>query len=417
MSETIATTVADSPPGSLVQGRALLFLRAFWCFVAIVTLYLVITGVPLRYEKVYTVAPALRVHEYRDLIFAGVSPKVAAVADAVSGTTLFVVMFVPSVLLFARGSSSREVIFTSLTLILYGATSSGIASVHRSVGPPFSQSAIGLLATSYFFLQTSTVWIALFWLPEGRFHTRVAAWFTGLLILFGGGVYLFADYPRSHDLVNLAGLVITPLGVWSQTHHYRTVSNPVTRQQIKWAFVGIVIAAVGFLISQSAIVTIGDRAGLTPRIAMVVARLVQVVANMALPVCFAIAIVRYRLWRIDLVINRSLVYGVTRPVGATRSRSGGATSPSEGAGTSTRSRKCSWPSWPWTPTTCMMPVTKMTVAARPIARRFMFVSTASYVLSEARTNHLLRASRTDPRTVTAARSLRLDRPVHLYTAL
>jgi hypothetical protein len=67
------------------------------------------------------------------------------------------------------------------------------------------------------------------------------------------------------------------------------------RQQLKWF---VYAATLGFL----AIVLAGE----TP----VLGELVWLVAPLSLPVAAGIAILKYRLYDIDLVINRTLVYGV-----------------------------------------------------------------------------------------------------------
>jgi serine/threonine-protein kinase len=306
---TAAATVPDGRASSPLYGRKLVVIRGIWVLITIVVLGLVITGIPIRYEKVRTADPNIRTPEFRDLIEAGVHPEVAAAYDLGAGLLLFVVLFATGIFLFLRASDSREAILLSSTLILYAASFSGLTSVHRTSGAPYSQSLVGSLTTLQFFLQTSSVFIAIFWLPEGRFISRWAAWFTGFLVIIIGGLYFLVGFPRSHDLVNIVALPTVTIGAGAQVYHYRRINNPVTRQQIKWAVIGIVVAALGFVVWQTAALSLGDRAGLTPRVVMVLARIVQIMCWMAVPVGFAIAILRYRLWQVDLVINRSLVYG------------------------------------------------------------------------------------------------------------
>lgn len=306
---TVTATLPDTTASSPLYGRKLALTRAIWALIAVVVLGLVISGIPIRYEKVRTAAPDVRNPEFRELIGAGVAPEIAAASDLAAGMLLFLASFVGGTALFLRGSHSREAVLLSLTLILFGTGFSALTSVHRTPGAPFSQSWTGLLTTIQFFLATSSGFIALFWLPAGRFTSRWSAWFTSFVIIVMGGLYFFASFPRAHDLVNIVGLPAVATGLWAQSSHYRQVDNPVTRQQIKWAVFGIVASAVGFLAWQIATLLLAHQPWLGARIAMVVARLFMTACQIATPVCFAIAILRYRLWHVDLVINRSLVYG------------------------------------------------------------------------------------------------------------
>jgi hypothetical protein len=72
----------------------------------------------------------------------------------------------------------------------------------------------------------------------------------------------------------------------------------VERQQIKWlAYGGAVVVGTSLL------------AGAVSLLSVTVSILITNLALLALPVCTGIAIVRYRLYDIDVVINRTLVYG------------------------------------------------------------------------------------------------------------
>lgn len=292
-----------------MSGRKLVIVRATWALITILVLGLVITGIPIRYEKVRTADPHIRGPEFRDLIDVGVSPEMAAAYDLSTGILIFLALFGGGLLLFWRGSDSRETIFLSLTLILYGASWSALTSVHRTPVAPLSQSLLGVLATIQFFLQGSCIFTALFWLPQGRFISRWTAGLTALLVLISAGLYFFVSFPQAHSLFNIIGLPVVMVGIWTQVYHYRRVVNPSTRQQIKWAVIGIVVAALGFLVWQIATLLLGNQAELLPRIVMVLAKLLLILCQIAIPVCFTIAILRHGLWQVDLVINRSLVYG------------------------------------------------------------------------------------------------------------
>jgi serine/threonine-protein kinase len=271
-------------------------------------LALVITGIPVRHESVRTSNPAIRDPEFRNLIEVGVPPEIAATSDVGVGIIFFLALFGAGALLFARGSGSREALFVSFAMILFGASWSGLLSVHRTTGPPFAQSPVGLIATILFFLQTSTTFTAFFWLPGGRFVYRWTAWLMAFTTGIVGALYFFVSYPLSHDLVNIIALPVDVLAIWNQASHYRRADLP-TRERIKWIAIGFGAGITGFLIGQTANLVLSNQPGLAPRVVMLLAHLLDRLCQIALLGCFAFAIVRYRIWQVDLVINRSIVYG------------------------------------------------------------------------------------------------------------
>ena len=76
------------------------------------------------------------------------------------------------------------------------------------------------------------------------------------------------------------------------------------RQQIKWLAIPVVALAVALLATVTDL-TLGGTGG-GPGISSLYA-----VVELLLPVCMAIAILRYRLFDIDILINRAIVYGAT----------------------------------------------------------------------------------------------------------
>jgi hypothetical protein len=93
-----------------------------------------------------------------------------------------------------------------------------------------------------------------------------------------------------------------------QLYRYRWVSNARERRQTKWVVYGTSISLVGFISAALLFVT------LPPLYESVIANVsltfLLALLISAIPVCIAIALLRARLWDIDLIINRTLVYGV-----------------------------------------------------------------------------------------------------------
>src|SRR5258708_1341807 len=94
-----------------------------------------------------------------------------------------------------------------------------------------------------------------------------------------------------------------------QIYRYRRVSTPVERQQTKlvvFSFVVVILVQIGFIIPYFIFPSLSQPGSLYPILNDTVEVLILLIA----PPSIAISLLRYRLWEIDLLINRTLVYGV-----------------------------------------------------------------------------------------------------------
>jgi len=92
--------------------------------------------------------------------------------------------------------------------------------------------------------------------------------------------------------------------VWAQVYRYRFVSSPMQRQQTKWVLYGFALGLGGAV----AYSLYGEVAPVGPVYAAA-DTLVVPLAMVVMAASLAIATGRHRLWDIDVLINRSLVYG------------------------------------------------------------------------------------------------------------
>src|SRR5205085_8117220 len=98
-------------------------------------------------------------------------------------------------------------------------------------------------------------------------------------------------------------------GIASQVYRYRQVSSPAQRQQTKWLVVGLAAVILGFVVNIAFLLLAGSQAPGQPRLVAYMLRVT--LANLCmllLPICLAFSILRYRLWDIDLIIRRTLIY-------------------------------------------------------------------------------------------------------------
>ncbi len=237
----------------------------------------------------------------------GISPvSYALFAIATVSLIPAVVWMLVGVILVWRKSDDWMALLASLLLIFWGVSfATGLGNF-----VPSSQ----IWQWSYWLLQTLTQ--ALFFLffclfPNGRFVPRWAAW----LAITG---FLIAPFTSFHELlpsVNgfLSGpffflLVAAVLG--TQIYRYTRVSTRLQRQQTKWLIFGL---SMIFLIN---IVGINVLDRIFPWLTQPGSFATEffntnlwALLFMSIPISIGIAMLRYRLWDIDILINRTLVYG------------------------------------------------------------------------------------------------------------
>lgn len=142
-------------------------------------------------------------------------------------------------------------------------------------------------------------WVWLAWLMVSVFW---ASFPVNLFNWDGEGftVYLFA----------LLAALLT--GIYALIYRYLHTGNPVKREQLKWVVFSIAVAVlVG--VGMNIFITFFEQTDPSPGARLVVDMVTQtlsIFAQLSVPAAMVVSILRYRLYDIELVINRSLIYGL-----------------------------------------------------------------------------------------------------------
>ena len=152
--------------------------------------------------------------------------------------------------------------------------------------------------------------LLLYLFPDGRFVPRWARWLVLGCALLGVGwdvAWLLREGGQAALGVATAPVVFVA-GLAAQVYRYRRVSDFLQRQQTCWVLAGlvgpIIVVISFFAFLNDPTISDQEQAGVALLLLPI-----TVLLDLCLPVSIVIAILRYRLWDIDRLINRALVYG------------------------------------------------------------------------------------------------------------
>jgi hypothetical protein len=143
-----------------------------------------------------------------------------------------------------------------------------------------------------------------FLFPNGRF---VPGWTRWPAIMFAILFNLALSWPPATVAVSILWF---GFAVYAVLYRYRRVSTPVERQQTKWVLIGLMGTMI-VVVPMIVVLTVYPPSQPSPgRLAfMLFAHLpLSTLSLLMLPISLVIAIFRYRLWDIDILIRRTLQY-------------------------------------------------------------------------------------------------------------
>jgi hypothetical protein len=315
---TSQDAIAPTPnkSGPRLQGRWLAIARAVWVVLALLLLANFLASIPASYLQLRTICTnstfgrcniwQLGPANMQALHHLGLSLDTYAVYTLTIDVIASLVFLAVGAVIFWRKSDEWMGLFVSLVLVIFGSfgISDSLAGTFITGQTPGAVKLLYLLLI----LQWPALGALLLTFPTGRFVPRWS-WVVVLLWLLQLWFFTFGDI-GNWPLVLIAADLLLLLGSTAgiQVYRYLRVYDLVQRQQTKWliyAFSVIVVLLVLHL-TIAGLVPAFNQPDSPDRLTRAT---MTIIFFLLIPLSIGIAILRYRLWDIDVIINRTLVYG------------------------------------------------------------------------------------------------------------
>lgn len=296
--KTEASEQLQSNPQVAIHYQAR-FIRLAWSSLAVLAAGLFLTSLPgylLFYQNGMHNQPGQNIYHALSVLFSIVA---------------FLVSFSLAALIFRRKWVERMAPFISFYLLVYGIFMAGpleMWSVFWLGSPEFAVNMQTVLLTT-----PTIALMALF--PTGQF---VPAWTRGLVIfsltwivfaIFVPFSELYSSSPTVLFVFIFFVLSIFAPGLYAQIYRYRRVSSSEERQQTRWVVLALIAWSIYILLSTGPYLYLETLPAEAPRPWWALATsLGWWISLNILPISLTVAVLRYRLWALDIFINRALVY-------------------------------------------------------------------------------------------------------------
>lgn len=291
-----------------LEGRMLRALRIGWISLFLVSVVVMLTAVPGYVDKFNGQLAHATVEQL------GTGTRFFTAASGVASLFSSLLSLGLGVMLYRRKFEEPAAAALSYYLVAYSVLMAGPLEFWGSYWLDTTEFATSLQA-----VLMSTPTIALFALfPNGQFEPHWMRWVLFASIPWGFALAFLGPYTGDNagsngvtfTVVGIVFAVFILLGLYAQIYRYRVISSPSERQQTKWVVLGFMLWFLWIILSTGPYMYLTALpTGATVPWWAPVTELGWWMSLTILPLTLTIAITRFRLWNIDIVINRALVFG------------------------------------------------------------------------------------------------------------
>ena len=313
---------ASSTAKSRLSGSRLIIARAVWLALVIPSLGLFVASLPVYYVQIQRACVDLVTCNLAGALTAKGLQQLPALGFSVSGYAAFLTIFFTIIvaiwggvgfLIFWRRSDEWFALLTAFLLVMFNTTYPGFPITVLTLSYP----ALTVPITIMGMLGLASLAFFLVLFPNGRLVPRWMGLFLLLAIIGTVSTALPPTSPfNSNNVPGWLNQMLNVLAfgaiIFSQIYRYIRVSTRVERQQIKWVVFGIIIMLIGISVLPLIFNFFFPTYFSQPNIpsSVILGLMNYPILLLSLPLSIGVAILRYRLWDIDRIINRTLVYGV-----------------------------------------------------------------------------------------------------------
>ena len=316
LADKLRSSNSQNDADTQLSGYKLMLARAVWVILAVTVLALWVIQLPPGYAQYLTVCTKTVCPNQQPtpemvqaLHSAGLSLQFYAIYLTILSVLWVLILCGIGIIIAWRKSHDWMALLVSLTLVILG----------PAINTDYQQLAAAFPITQlpgelFQFLMGALVLLTGYLFPSGRFVPRWTLWLALLVILFMAGGSFFPASPFNTNnwpgpLTIVLSLAVFGSVLFAQVYRYFWVSTPVQKQQSKWVVFGI-MATIIYFIALLILTTLNPALTQANSLGSLFGEATYFLAVLIVPLAIAFSILRYRLWDIDLLINRTLVYTI-----------------------------------------------------------------------------------------------------------
>jgi signal transduction histidine kinase len=298
------------------NGHRAWFVRMIWLLYTLFIAGLYFVGVPLIYAQRLQICAGVSCTPWQAtaadaqaLYAAGLTLPFYAVYATAMPLIIPIAGFLITMLIVWNRAHDRMALFTAVLIGTCTAASIDVFNLLALTYPILRWPVAVLL-----FIPSAGLlpWTAVF--PDGRFVPHWSKWLIVPAVAFN----LLIFFPASdigQIIVIFQWPVMITLTLGLLYYRYRWYANPVQQQQLRWPLYGtaitvpvqVLVFILGWLFP------VVSRPG---TLAYLLANTIVILSVTLLMLCFGVAILRYRLLDVGIIVNRALVYGALTAITA-----------------------------------------------------------------------------------------------------